>query len=1386
MGGRVGSRWAGRHGVWTCVAVWLCLGFMPSVVRAGAAQPLFLSHLQMADGLSHGDALAVLQDRQGFIWVATESGLNRYDGQQVKIYRRGAPGSEGLDADFINALAEDPAGDLWLATAGGGLVRWDRRTDRFTAFRHNPMQANSIASDALQTVWSAPDGTLWVGTESQGLEHFDPRSGQAQHFRAASANLAALPDDGVFVTVPAARGQLWVGTDHGLALFELSTGRVLRRYDDTTRPALPDVQIRSLYREADGSLWIGTFRGGLALLSADGTRTQRFRPNAAVPTALASDNVRAIVRDRGGRLWIGTSLGLDLLRADGTFQHYAHRADDIRGLPDSFVMSLYEDPAGLLWIGTRSAGVSRWNPRSWQMGHFRPRLASGLPITSFAGGTDPHETLVGTVGGGLLGIDLNSGVERTVLDTRSGLPDNRVMALLRDRRGDLWIGTLAGGLVRQNGHTGRLALFHAGSGRRDGLPVDGVMSLFEDRDGQVWAGTFGGGLCRYLPESQGFACVSDQGVNGHRLSDARVTAIAQDSSGRLWIGTPGGGLNCFDSLTGQVHIFRRNGLGEERAGLSDDRIYALQVDAAGILWVGSAAGGLMRVVPPAKGSHSPLSVHSYGVADGLPSNVIYGIEPGDGDELWLSTANGLVRFSRSRGLQERYNEAQGLQGADFNFGAHHRFADGVLAFGGLGGLNHFQPSQVKPGNRPPPVVLTAFEVLNKPAHMEVPPYLLKKAVLGYRDVVVSFEFAALDYVSPQENRYDYRLEGFDADWISSDRRHRVSYTNLAAGDYVFHVRARSADGVLTTHPLTLPLTVQPAPWASPMAYAVYALLMLGGWGYAVWLFRRKRERELQYNRRLERTVYERTDELEERNRALQQLTATRSAFVARMSHELRTPMNGVIGIADLLLDTPLDDTQRRFTKSIQQSADSLVKIVSNILDFSKMEADGVRLDPVPASLNLLVEQVVELFAGTAAEKGLELVCASPAVSLPEVFVDEVRFRQIVINLVGNAVKFTDAGHVQVSLTVGLSGDDDYMHVMLRIDDTGVGIREANLAHIFDAFQQEDNSTTRRFGGSGLGLTIAHQLVELMGGRLSVVSRHGEGSCFSVMLKLSRVAPEWEPAPLPPLDGLREVFIIEPNRSARESVLQWLSNWGVRATGAASWAEISAERLAATTREDVFLGGESTWLAGTGTVVESWRHRPLDARPRCVLLSGFGHRKGMPPSALNAALFSAHLVKPLRWRELQQALSRFSDGRETVRAMIEPKAIDAVLVVSLTVLVVDDHALNRTIAVGKLAALGHRAHAVASGREALEAVAQGHFDLVLMDCQMPEMDGYATAQALRLFEVGGVVRIPIIALTADATSESRARCLAAGMDDFMEKPFAREELAEKLAIWCPAR
>jgi CheY-like chemotaxis protein len=252
---------------------------------------------------------------------------------------------------------------------------------------------------------------------------------------------------------------------------------------------------------------------------------------------------------------------------------------------------------------------------------------------------------------------------------------------------------------------------------------------------------------------------------------------------------------------------------------------------------------------------------------------------------------------------------------------------------------------------------------------------------------------------------------------------------------------------------------------------------------------------------------------------------------------------------------------------------------------------------------------------------------------------------------------------------------------------------------------------------------------------------------------------------------------------REVLLQWLANWGVRARAVENWSGISADRLATVDADDVFIGGDQAWLQTRGTVADGWSEWPAERRPNRVLLSGFNRRTGTPPSGLNPAAFNGHLVKPLRWRELLQMLVRLADGGvPEVVDLNEPETATVTCV--LEVLVVDDHALNRTIAVGKLAALGHHAVAVASGQEALDAIEARHFDMVLMDCQMPDMDGYQTSAEIRRREAGTGVRLPIVALTADATTESRERCVAAGMDDFIEKPFARETLAEQLAKWCP--
>jgi len=840
---------------------------------APAASPpeMLFAPLGSDVGLSPGAILAIAQDAQGFLWFGTEDGLDRFDGYELKhfIHRNGDPGS--LPNNWVAALTRDATGRLWAGTDGGGLV-W--RDDLRGQFRPpDSGQARLDPNIKIRAVHVDRGGRLWMATRGAGVRMLDLTQHSAKEFRHDDGDTHSLSDDSVFAFAENSAGKIWIGTASGLDLLDPETGRVDRfaaRLRDAGLPQDAAVKVNTLYDDVRGVLWIG-LDAGLVRFDEAASVFTLLPHGAGDSTALPDGRITALLEDDEQRLWVGTSAGLALLdRRTNQSVVLRHDPTNPSSLPDSSITSLYQDRSGLLWIGTKSGGVARWNPRSWSFGHHRFGEDGADSVTSFA--VDTRGTLwVGSFGAGAAAIDpLTGAVKRYRHGAKAplALADDTIMAMVTDDRNRAWLGTMDNGIERVDPESGEITHFGHAPADPGSLPAPGVMSLLRDTRGRIWVGTFGGGLAMIDPATDRVVRYAHGGLEPTALSGDRATALAEDRTGLIWIGTDGGGLNVLDPATGLFARFLHDPADPD--SLSANTIYAVHVDSKGSVWVGTRGGGLDRVLGAPFG-HERLHFENLSESDGLPNSTVYGIESDASGKLWVSTNRGLAAVQPADRSVRSFRRSHGLQGDEFNFGAHFRAPDGTLYFGGSNGYNAFLPERLQLNDKPPPVVLT--EVLKNNTEVSQTPEILRVLDLGFRDAVVTFQFAALDFTGPAENRYAYRLDGFDSNWVNAGAGRQATYTNLSGGDYVFRVRAANSDGRWNETPLSLKVRVAPPPWATWWARTLY----VAGFGailFFVWFGQHQRvRREAAYARRLKEEVDARTAELAERNRDMERANA---------------------------------------------------------------------------------------------------------------------------------------------------------------------------------------------------------------------------------------------------------------------------------------------------------------------------------------------------------------------------------------------------------------------------------------------------------------------------------------------------------------------------------
>ena len=1016
-------------------------------------------------GLSHSLVQSILQDRQGFVWIGTEEGLNRYDGQRMRVFHRTLKPEIGLQGAQVAGLLEDPAGILWLMMREGVLSRFDPATERFTHFRavtDDDAQQPRFHPNALAR---SNDGMLWLGSNT-GLWRFDPGRQRFQVFRPDPDDRQQGPGDH---RVPAllrdAAGVLWVGTRSGLERLDA---------DGRFHPVLDNHEILAL-ASAPGGLWVGTREG---LLRLHGERVVDHYRAGEDSLSLRHDQVNRLLAAGQRGVWVGTSAGLHLLvettEAGLPVPDRVLLPEPLRGLS---ARPLALDRDGGLWSAARGKGVIRLDPHGpvFRRHPLEDGPAQRQPVVLSLGTAPDGQVWIGTWGNGLYRLDPGQGTPLPV--TPGGRePGNSISRFAADRAGRWWVASYDGGLSRWDPVHRRFLV----PPETRPLPPADIQSLAAEHHGGLWIGTHNQGLYRLPPDGAGIRRYRHDPADPASPSSDDVLTLQVDRQGTLWAGTASGLNRLGDE---RFQRFRHDPA--DPTSLSDDFVKSLLEDQAGRFWVATNLG-LNRL------DRDTGRFRVYTTDDGLPHNRVNSLLEDDLGYLWLGTANGLSRFDPMEERFENFGPADGLPGRLFFYPAATRDQQGRLYFGGPDGLVSLDPRDFVLTRSLPPArpVLTGLRLFHRPVDI-APGSLLPKALaytrkltLSHRDRVFSLEFAAPAFSTPQRQRYSYRLQGFDDTWRETLADQRlVTFTALPPGHYRFQVRAANGDGPWGRPSQALAITVLAPWWATPW-FRGLLLVLIGGLlagGYR-WRTRALARR----NHRLETLVAERT-------RALEAASHAKSLFLAIVSHELRTPLNAILGFARLLPGQgALSPDQARGLAVIQQSGQHLLALIEDLLDITRIEAGRLDFSPEPVEPARLLEEI--LAARQLREAGRDVVVQSHAEALPAVHADARRLRQILGNLLDNALKYTDRGEIRLGLHAAALASTT-VRVVFRVEDSGIGIPGDRLASALDDFEQV-HDPRRGSPGVGLGLALCRRLVALMGGTLHLQSRVAGGDWAS--------------------------------------------------------------------------------------------------------------------------------------------------------------------------------------------------------------------------------------------------------------------------------------------------
>ena len=1052
-------------------------------------------HLTPDQGMNSYIAPCMIQDKTGYLWFGTYSGINRYDGNRFISYKHEPGNPNSINSGTVQALCEDIDGTLWIGTSLG-LDKFERATGTFShPYPHPPGKGNDLSGYVL-SICEDESGVLWIGT-GNGLIRFDKSSGTYTTLRHDSTDPGSIINNYIHAVLKGNKGSIWIGTGSGLDKLDSKTGRsthywhdpknqtgsVRIEWDNSIEYSLP-YQINSIYEDHAGMIWLCT--NGMGLIEVD--------PNDGTPTAythdpkdsqsltcLTSDYIESVCQDHDGVYWVGTKdAGLTKFnRQTHTFTHFHHDDYDPGSLSINMILAILCERSGTIWITTFNA-VNKINRQ-----HFPFKQYTSVENSwdrSFG-----SSAIVINGSNNMLWVQMDNG-EMLRFDpwTDTFVPQFNIYEtgrniIAEDNWGNIFLASSAGGLYMK-GREGRVTRMNFSTGEEFNSRV--YCMYTPPSNDTAWAGTLDGGLFLIIKHARAISLIKSIGTS--------VKCLFKDSFGLLWAGTKDAGVIQYNQSLKTFLEFKSD-VNDSRS-ISGNFISTIYEDKNRDVWIGTNIG-LNKYL------RSTNSFVHYTDKDGLPSNLIFSIQGDSHGNLWFSTDNGISKFNPETGKIKNYDRSYGFTSNRFYYTGCET-ESGEIYFGGPGGLTRFHPDSIKDNPYIPPIVVTSVRVFDRPVSVE------DRAQLSYNENFLSFEFAALSYVSPERNQYAHKLEGVDRDWTYSGDRYYASYPNLPPGEYTLRVKGSNNDGIWNEAGTSLSITISPPWWKTAWAYAAYGVVFF----FALYAMRRYElaRVELRDKLRMNAAI------LEER----EQTDSMKSQFFANISHEFRTPLTLILGPVEKILSKASDESVVREAKMIRRNSLRLLQLVSQLLDLSKIDAGKVTLEATKSNIVSFVKGVALSFESLSREKGISLELL-PEKECIEMYFDKDKMTKILSNILSNALKFTPPpGTVSVSIT---EGD---MIVDIKVRDTGIGIPKNEIPRLFDRFYQVDSSVTKEYEGTGIGLALTKELVELQHGSITVESEMGLWTEVTLKFLLGRdhlrdedvLIAEKDDKPFVPLQG----------------------------------------------------------------------------------------------------------------------------------------------------------------------------------------------------------------------------------------------------------------------------